>query len=128
MKDRIKKIREEEGLKQYQIAKVLEVSASAVNLYESGKRPLKPAQITRLCEVYDINREWLENGTGPMHPIRNRKEELTYLFGKAMKEGNANRMALLSIGLSLTPQQVDLLAQKALELAAALQNQEKPES
>lgn len=128
MKERLKQIRLEAGLKQHHIAELLEVSISAVSNYENGDRTPSPAQITLLCDHFNISREWLINGTGPKHPTRDRKEELSHLFGKAMKEGNANRMAFLSIGLRMTPEQVEQWAQMFLEVAAELQKEKKPES
>lgn len=128
MKERIKRIRTEAKLTQAEFGKKIGTEGNTITNYESGNRTPKQAILTAICKEFDICMEWLKDGTGPMHPIRDRKEEITYLFGKAMREGNEKRMALLSLGLNLTPEQVDLLAQMALQLAAEIQNSKKPES
>lgn len=128
MKERIKRIRTEAKLTQAEFGKKIGTEGNTITNYESGNRTPKQAILTAICKEFDICMEWLKDGTGPMHPIRDRKEEITYLFGKAMKEGNANRMAFLSIGLRMTPEQVEQWAQMFLEVAAEIQNSKKPES
>lgn len=128
MKERIKRIRTEAKLTQAEFGKKIGTEGNTITNYESGNRTPKQAILTAICKEFDICMEWLKDGTGPMHPIRDRKEEITYLFGKAMKEGNANRMAFLSIGLRMTPEQVEQWAQMFLEVAAELQKEKKPES
>lgn len=126
---RIKFVRKElNNYTQAQFGEMIKVKPSTVTGYEKDDSIPQPSTIELICERFDINEHWLLTGEGPIHPVRERKEELTYLFGKAMKEGNANRMAFLSIGLRMTPEQVEQWAQMFLEVAAELQKEKKPES
>ena len=111
------------------MAKRLQMTQSAIAAYENGRRVPHSSIITAICREFNIREEWLRNGEDPMHPVRSRQEELMFRVGQAMAEGNKKRLALLSLGLELSPQQVDFLADLALQLAAQLQEAEKePES
>lgn len=129
MNTRIKEVRLKAGLKQHEFAECLKVTQSAVAAYEAGIRVPRNATIAAICREFNVREEWLRTGSGPMEPERSREEELAFRFAQAMAEGNQKRMALLSLGLSLSPDQVESIAQLALDLAAKIHEcQEKPES
>lgn len=129
MQERIKKVRKCNNLTQAEFSERINVTQSVVAAYENGKRVPRNSVIAAICREFNIREEWLREGIEPMEPERTREEELAFLFAQALAEGNKRRMALISAGLSLSPRQVDALADLALTLAAQLQEEEKePES
>ena len=64
--DRIKELRKNLGLSQKAFGEKLGVSRSSINNIDSKAVPLKPLFIEHLCDVFNVNREWLENGNGEM--------------------------------------------------------------
>ena len=66
MNERIKEFREKMGLSQEALGKALGIGRSAVSRIESGTNALTEANIRLLCQQYNVNREWLENGKGEM--------------------------------------------------------------
>ena len=125
MQDRIKIIRKQAQLTQAEFGARIHVKGNTIANYECGLRTPSDAIIAAICREFNIREEWLREGIGPMEPERSREDELAFLFAQAMQEGNQSRMALLSLGLQLTPDQVSLLHDLALRLAAMAEETKK---
>lgn len=67
MINRIIEIREKESLSQEKFAKRLGLSRNFINQVENGKKNLSDRTILDICKEFNINEEWLRNGTGEMH-------------------------------------------------------------
>jgi len=63
---RIKQLRIEKKLSQVQFSKQLEVSQASVSQYENGTRNPDTTFLTKVCERFYINLNWLLTGTGSM--------------------------------------------------------------
>lgn len=57
--EKIKKVRESQGMKQKDFADALELSQAAVSQFESGARQPTPKTIEKICEVLGITWEKL---------------------------------------------------------------------
>ena len=66
MKERIKQVREQNGLSLTRFADVLGLTVSAVSLYESGKREPSNAVLTSISKTFGVSFAWLKTGDGPM--------------------------------------------------------------
>ncbi|MCM1097826.1 MAG: helix-turn-helix transcriptional regulator [Ruminococcus flavefaciens] len=66
MKDRIKRIRKENGLTQQAFADQIGISRGNVAAYEVGKNAPSDAVISLICREFNVNEEWLRTGTGDM--------------------------------------------------------------
>lgn len=66
MKDRIKLVREKNGLNLTRFADALKTSVAAVSRYESGERIPSDAVINLICQKYGVSYAWLKTGEGPM--------------------------------------------------------------
>lgn len=66
MKERIKQVRELNGMSLTKFADVLGLTVSAVSLYESGKREPSNAVLTSISKTFGISYAWLKTGEGPM--------------------------------------------------------------
>lgn len=65
--NRIKIIRETEGLNQREFASSIKIGQSTLAMFENGQREPKPIHIEQICSKYHINEEWLRTGKGEMH-------------------------------------------------------------
>lgn len=66
MNDRIKEVRKALELSQEEFGKKLGVSRGVIVNMELSRAEIKPLFIEHLCSVFNVNEEWLRNGTGEM--------------------------------------------------------------
>lgn len=66
LKDRIKKLRKELDLTQQKFAGRLGVQRNTIAMYEMGKNVPSEAIILSICREFNVNEEWLREGTGEM--------------------------------------------------------------
>lgn len=66
MNNQIKLLRKELGLTMQEFGKNLGVSKSAISNIENGYNSLTDQMISSICNAYNVNEEWLRNGTGDM--------------------------------------------------------------
>ena len=69
MKERIKKIRKDAGLTQTEFAEVIGATQFLVSSYETGRAAPDSARLMLICEKFNVNPEWLENG-GDAEPYK----------------------------------------------------------
>jgi len=101
LKDRIKKIREDVNMSQAEFSKEILVGSSTVAMWELGTRKPKDIHISKICEKWNINEEWLRTGKGKMKKELS-IEEMTYgRFGKIMETGNPIRKNVVTMLLAL---------------------------
>ncbi|HBH3701019.1 TPA: helix-turn-helix transcriptional regulator [Clostridioides difficile] len=65
--ERIKKIRELEGLSQEEFAKKIDLSQNHLSGMENGKKKVMNRTIITICSIFNINKEWLKNGIGEIY-------------------------------------------------------------
>ena len=63
MKDVLKDLREEKHLSQTQLADMLKLSASAIGMYESGKRIPRPEILETFADFYNVDMDYLYGRT-----------------------------------------------------------------
>lgn len=56
---RLKDLRIEQGLTQFEVARVLNTSQQYYGKYELGKRPLTVDHLITLCKFYHVSADWL---------------------------------------------------------------------
>lgn len=78
--NRLKFLREEKGLFQKDIAKLLNVSVPAVNQYESGKRDMSTDTLIILSEYFGVTTDYLLGKTD----IRNTGKQIDDILNEAM--------------------------------------------
>ncbi len=66
MKERIKKIRKALDLTQQKFADKLGVKRNTIAMYEMGKTSPSQQTINSICREFNVNKEWICNGTGEM--------------------------------------------------------------
>ncbi len=65
-KDRFKTIRHTLNLSQKKMAEDIDISYIMVQNYEYGKNPISESTLLKLRNKYNVNPDWLMNGTGSM--------------------------------------------------------------
>lgn len=66
MKDRLKKLRLELGLSGEKFGENLGVTKMAISKMENGKTNITEQTIKLICSTYNVNEDWLRNGSGEM--------------------------------------------------------------
>lgn len=118
MKDRIKKIRKELDLTQQSFADRIGTSRGNIAAYEVGKNIPSGSVISLICKEFNVNEEWLRNGTCEMFLQSNRNADIARLTKELLSEESdsfKNRFISMLANLSVT--EWEFLEQKAKELA-----------
>lgn len=76
--NRLKFLREEKGLFQSDIAKILGVSIAAVGFYENEKRDMSPDTIIKLAEYFNVSTDYLLGKSD----IRNIEDDFKFAYHK----------------------------------------------
>lgn len=84
MNERIKELRTALNLTQDSFAKRLGVKRNTIGNYETGNRVPSDQSIFSICREFNVNEEWLKNGTGKMFNDLSQEEELAYIVGQAL--------------------------------------------
>lgn len=80
MKERFKLIRKKEHLSQTEFGKVLGVSRDVIGNIEYGRVEPKTLLINHLCDVFNVNKNWLLTGIGEMYLIPEEDKELSKIM------------------------------------------------
>lgn len=86
MKDRIKKIRKELDLTQQEFADRIGIARGNVGAYEVGKNFPSDAVISLICREFNVNENWLRDGTGEMFVEVTRDEQIASFIGDMLKD------------------------------------------
>ncbi|MDY4723225.1 MAG: helix-turn-helix domain-containing protein [Clostridium paraputrificum] len=95
MNERFKLIRKKENLSQNDFGKMLGVSRDVIGNIEYGRVEPKLLLINHLCDVFNINKEWLLYGTGEMYSISKEDKELSKIILE-LSESNGELYKLIS--------------------------------
>ena len=118
MKDRIKKIRKELDLTQQEFADRIGIARGNVGAYEVGKNAPSDAVISLICREFNVNEQWLRDGTGKMFIEQSRNEQMAKLTKQLLnEEEDSFKNKLISVLANLTEEQWQVLADIAEKLA-----------
>lgn len=67
MKNRILKIRKDSKLNQEDFGLRLNLTKNYISLIETGNRIPSDRTISDICREFNVNEDWLKNGTGDMY-------------------------------------------------------------
>lgn len=86
MKERIIQLRKELKLSQAAFAERINLSRNFIGLVECGERNLSDRTIQDICERFNVNKEWLENGSGDIFKKRTKAQEIGAFANEVMKD------------------------------------------
>ncbi len=119
MKERIKYIRKEIGLTQAEFGEKIGVKGNTVTNYETGLRNPTDAVIRSICREFDVNEEWLRNGTGEVFVQKSKDEQIAEMLADIQKEGDASfKHRLISALTRLNESDWDTLEKLIDEIAS----------
>lgn len=61
----IAQLRQERGMRQAELAKLLQISSSTVGMYEQGRRLPSLSMVVRLSRTFDVSVDYLLTGKDP---------------------------------------------------------------
>jgi transcriptional regulator with XRE-family HTH domain len=88
MNERVKELRTALGLSAEKFGGKIGVTRSAISKMELGVCNISEQSIISICREFNVNEEWLRNGTGEMFNTLSRDEELAYIVGQALPQAD----------------------------------------
>ncbi len=85
MKERLKKLRKTLDLTQQEFADKLKVPRNTIGGYEVGKSNPSDAAVNNICNIFNVNEDWLRTGNGEMFIELTRDEQIEHFVGNALK-------------------------------------------
>lgn len=120
MKERIKKLRKSLDMTQQRFADRIGVKQNTVAQYEMGRNVPIDSVISLICREFNVNEEWLRNGTGEMFIEMEDEDILMEWAGRVLgSETDAFKKRFVKMLMSLTEDEWALLERKAKELVGS---------
>ena len=113
MNNRIKLLRKTLGLTQENFAQKIGITKSSVSLLESGQNKASSQTIFILCKEFNVNEEWLRNGTGEM--FNDEDKELEYYLGQISADSDEFKRSLIKNICKLSPEEWETLKRVVTE-------------
>src|SRR5690349_12017673 len=74
--ERLRWAREQSGLSQGQVAKMLEYHRPTISQIEAGQRVVRPDEIARLAQIYGVKESWIIKGDSVLGETNDPRIEL----------------------------------------------------
>ena len=117
LNERVKQLRKNLDLTMEKFGEKIGVKKSAISLIESGRNSLTEQMIKSICREFDVDEEWLRNGTGSMFIERTRDEEIARFIGTIQSVDDDSFMKkFISMLAKLDESEWVLLEKMALKL------------
>lgn len=84
MKNRIIELRKTLDLTQEAFSKQINISRNFLCLVEKGVRNISDRTLIDICNTFDVNEEWLRDGTGDMFKPMDRTQEVARITKKLL--------------------------------------------
>lgn len=121
MKERIKKIRQTNGMTQAEFADKINLSRNYVAMMEIGQREPSDRTIADICRVYGVDEVWLRTGVGEMSRRESREEAVAAVLGAAISGNSTARDRLIRALARLPDDAYPLIEKFILDSAEAIQ-------
>ena len=86
---RIRELRKTLGLTLDKFGEPLGVTKTAISRLENGVNGITDQMIKSICREYNVNEEWLVNGTGEMFSEIDREDQIMRWAASVLKEDSA---------------------------------------
>lgn len=81
MNERLKKLRKTLDMTQQEFADRIGIARGNIGAYEVGKNAPSDAVISLICREFNVNEDWLRDGTGEMFIEQTRDEQISSFIG-----------------------------------------------
>lgn len=115
MIQRIIKLRESEGLSQEKFANRLGLSRNFINQAENGKKNFSDRTISDICQKFNVNEEWIRDGTPPMRKLK--KDKLSDYLAQIAKGNDEFIEDIIEVYMELDPTSKEALKEIAIRFA-----------
>ncbi|MCI9072812.1 MAG: helix-turn-helix transcriptional regulator [Lachnospiraceae bacterium] len=110
MKDRIKRIRKELDLTQQEFADRLGIKRGGIANYEVGRNEPADSVISLICREFDVNENWLRQGTGTIFLEKTGDERVASFIGSVLAcEEDSFKKRFISLLSTLSESQWEAL-------------------
>lgn len=117
MNERIKQIRKALNLSQDDFGKKLGVTRGVITNIELNKTEPKPLFIKLICETFEVNEDWVVNGTGEMFIQKSRSDAIADFLADVLKEEDDSfKRRFVEMLASLSVEEWKLLEKKTMFL------------
>lgn len=117
MNERIKQIRKALHLSQDDFGKKLGVTRGVITNIELNKTEPKPLFIKLICETFEVNEDWVVNGTGEMFVQKSRSDAIADFLADVLKEEDDSfKRRFVEMLASLSVEEWKLLEKKTMLL------------
>lgn len=117
MNERIKQIRKALNLSQDDFGKKLGVTRGVITNIELNKTEPKPLFIKLICETFEVNEDWVVNGTGEMFVQKSRSDTIADFLADVLKEEDDSfKRRFIEMLASLSVEEWKLLEKKTMFL------------
>lgn len=128
MNERIKIVREKNGLTQVKFAERLKISRNNIAGYEAGSRIPSDAVISLICREFSVNEEWLRTGEGEPFKVARRDQQIESFINRILEDEPEGPKARLVAALAgLDEHGWDVLVDLAQKMVAENANTEMKE-
>lgn len=120
MNIRIEQIRKNEGLSRAAFGNRIGVSGDVINNLERGRVEIKDHIIKLICREFNVNEEWLRNGTGEMFIEIDEEDQLMEWAGRVLGDRSGSfKKKFVKMLMSLSENEWEFLERKARELVGS---------
>lgn len=119
MNERIKELRRALNLTQQEFADKLNIKRGAIANYEVGRNEPIDAVISLICREFNVNEEWLRNGTGEMF-VEAKENSIVAKATMLLGEKDPLFEAFIDTYSKLTPKNREILQQFMSDLSRTL--------
>lgn len=123
MKNRLKEVRKEYGYTQAGFAEALMISKSTIEAYEYGRREVTDRTVSDICDLCNVNEEWLRYGTGDKYKKKGRKEAIADLTVKLSKSNDPFYLELAKMLSEMTEEQLSQAKEAITRLYNAIEKE-----
>jgi transcriptional regulator with XRE-family HTH domain len=117
LNERIKKLRRTLDLTQQEFADKIGIKRNSLANYETGRNTPIDAIVVSICREFNVNEEWLRNGTGEMFLPVDRNADIARLTKQLLdEESDSFKNRLISILSNLSVEEWQYLEKRAKEL------------
>lgn len=117
MNERIRKLRKHLDLTQREFADRIGVKQNTVAQYEIGRNAPIDSVVSLICREFNVNEEWLRNGTGEMFIEQTRDEQIaTFIGGLQSNEGDSFKKRFISMLSTLNESEWEVLQKMCLKM------------
>lgn len=119
MNERIRKLRKHLDMTQREFGERLGIKGNTIANYELGRNEPIDAVISLICREFNVNEEWLRNGTGEMFVELDKEDLLMEWAGRVLGNRSSSfKKNFVKMLMSLTEDEWELLERKAKELVS----------